>query len=186
MSRLTEVLEQAGLSEDKIPDTEKSILESYRSKEETEKKAERIKELESEVADYREQVAKLSDTSELDSLRERVAKYEKADEERKAKAAEEEARAEFKKDFDKAVGDRRFVNERTEKSVFEDAYKAHVDDPDRKTSAIVKELVAADGTFANPQQEVGRMPVPDGGGSTSSEEADQRSFVASLFKQTRE
>lgn len=181
MSKLTDILTGAGLTGEAVQEAERAILESYRSREETEAKAERIKSLEAEVADYREQVAKLSDTSETDELREKVAAYEKADEERRAAEAERQAREEFREGFDRAVGGRRFANDRTERSVFEDAFKEHVEHPGRSTEEIVDELTGGDGIFANPQRQTVGAALPVDGEGRSADDIEQRQFIASLF-----
>lgn len=181
MSKLTEILAEAGVEGDAAAKAEKQILESYRSREETEAKAERIKSLEAEVADYRAQVEKLSESTETDSLRQKVAEYEKADAERQEREREQTARTEFRKEFEKVVGDRRFVNKRTEESIFNDAFAEHSEHPDESAEAIVGRLVAGDGIFANPQTDAAKMPVPTDT-ERSSDDAEARQFVASLFR----
>lgn len=181
MSKLTDILATAGVGGDAAEKAEAAILESYRSREETEAKAERIRQLEAEVADYREQVEKLSDSSETDALREKVAEYEKADAERKAAEEEEAARAAFREEFDGVIGGRRFVNQRTEDSVFEDAFRERAEHPDESAEDIVGGLVSGDGIFANPQQDVAKMPVPTDT-ETNSDDMEQRRFVSALFR----
>lgn len=182
MSKLTEILAKAGVSGDAVSEAEKAILESYRSREETEAKAARIKELEAEVADYRAQVEQLSDTTETDALRQKVAEYEKADEERKAAEEEKAARASFREEFDKALDGRKFVNARTERSIFEDAYATHQAQPSQSAESIVSELVAEDNVFANPQTDAAKMPVPSDETNRSSDDKEQRQFIADLFR----
>ena len=181
MGKAMEILSAAGVGTEDAAAIEKQLLEHYRTREETEKKAARIKELESEGESLRAEVAKLSDTTETEELRNRVKEFEEREQARKAKDAEAAARAEFRKDFDAAVGKRRFANERTEKSVFEDAFKARVANPDMSAEDILKPLVADDGIFANPQQtNAPTVPLPKDG--AKSDDSEQRAFVASLFK----
>lgn len=181
LSKLSEILAEAGVQGDAAAKAERAILESYRSREETEAKAERIKSLEAEVADYRAQVEKLSNSEETEALRQKVEAYEKADAERKAKEEEEAARASFREQFEKVVGDRRFVNKRTEASIFEDAFAEHSEHPDESAEEIVGRLVEGDGIFANPQRDAAKMPVPTGT-ETASDDAEARQFVAQLFR----
>ena len=165
MSKISEILEAAGLTGEKAAEAERSILEGYRSKEETDKAKARASELESRVEELTAEVGKLSDTSEADELRRRVADYERADEERKSAEAEEKARAEFRKAFDGVVGERMFANEYTAKAVFEAAYAKHKAFPDADPREIVDGLTKGDGVFANPQRDPVRQPVPQGGES---------------------
>ena len=105
MSRIAEVLEAAGLGQDAARAAEESILKDYRSKEETDKKAERIRALEAEVAGYREQVEGLrADGAEVEALKAKVAEHERADAERREREAAEQARERFRAEFDAAVG----------------------------------------------------------------------------------
>ena len=107
MSRIAEVLEAAGLGQDAARAAEESILKDYRSKEETDKKAERIRALEDEVAGYREQVEGLrAEGAEVEALKAKVAEHERADAERREKEAAEQARERLRAEFDAAVGGR--------------------------------------------------------------------------------
>ena len=179
-----EILSAAGIDSELAATIERQLLEHYRTREETEKKAARIKELEDEGESLRAEVAKLSDTTETEELRNLVKELQEREEERKAKDEESAARAEFRKAFDAAVGKRRFANDRTEKSIFEDAFAEHRSNPDMTAEDIVKQLTGGDGIFANPQREMPAMPVPTGTESAS-DEVEQRAFVASLFNRNQ-
>lgn len=185
MSKLHDILTGAGLDPAKADEAERSILEGWRSKEETEKKAQRIAELESQVKDYAEQVAKMGDTSETEALKAKVAEYEKADEERKAKDARDAKRAEFRKEFDAAVGDRKFANEMTAEAVFEKALAKREQFPETGTEEIVKQLTVGDGVFANPQRDPARQPMPTGSAGKGGE-AGWAAFADALFDSKRE
>lgn len=180
MSKLRDILTGAGLEPAKAEEAERSILEGYRSKEETDAKSARIAELEKQVESYTEQIAKLSDTSETEALKAKVAEYEKADEERKAKDAEDKARAEFRKAFDAAVGDRKFANEMTAEAVFEKAYAKHSQFPEADTAEIVKQLTSGDGVFA-PSANPAQQPLPQGDTSDAAEAAEGKHFISALF-----
>ena len=180
-----EILAAAGIESEAAGAIEKQLLEHYRTREEAEKKAARIKELEDEGEALRAEVAKLSDTTETEELRNLVKELQGREETRKAQDAEAAARAEFRKAFDAAVGKRKFANERTEKSVFEDAFAAHMQNPDMKPEDIVNSLTDADGIFANPQQDAARIPLPKEGGRRG-DDTEQRAFVASLFNRNQQ
>ena len=181
MSRIAEVLEAAGLGQDAARAAEESILRDYRSKEETDKKAERIRALEDEVAGYREQVEGLrADGAEVEALKAKVAEHERADAERREREAAEQARERFRAEFDAAVGGRKFANEYTAESVFEKAYEQHGRYPDADTKEIVDKLTGGDGVFADPRRDPARQPMPSG--DAKDEDGAFAGFVSKLLK----
>lgn len=184
MSKALEILKDAGFEDDAAAAIEKQLLEHYRTREETEKKAARIRELEEQGEALRAEVAKLSDASETEELKTLVNELQERENERKAKDAEDAARKEFQRAFDAVINGKKFANERTEKSVFEDAFAAHQKNPELQAEEIVKPLISADGIFANPQQEAPRIPLPKDG--QKSEDAEMKSFTAALFNRSKE
>lgn len=179
MSKLTDILKEAGANDPEA--AEKAVLEHYRSKEEVEKKVQRIQALEAEATDLKAMIGKLEgDAADVAALKEQVAEFERAEEERKAKRADEAARAAFRKEFDEALGGRKFANAYTERSVFEEAYAKHGANPDMRAVDIVGELTSGDGVFAAEAQPPAKMPLPGdkGAGDPS---GDFKSAIDKLF-----
>lgn len=182
MSRITEVLEAAGLDHGKAAEAERSILEGYRSKEETDKAKARVEELEAQNAELASKVKGLTDSDETEALKAKIAEFEKADGERRAKDAEDKAKAEFKEAFDKAVGERKFANSFTAKAVFSEAWEKHRQFPETSTDEIVGQLTSGDGVFAAAQRDPARQPVPRGAESgEKGVPGSQEEFLSRLF-----
>lgn len=168
------------LDEAKLGDLEKAVLENYRTVAEVENKQSRISELEQQLATANEALeaaknADVGNADEVQAMRDKIAAYEKADEERKAQTEEEKARQEFEEKFGKAVGEKQFVNDIVRGAVADKAYAIAKANPDMDVAAILGGVVGdAEGVWQNPQQSVKKMPAASGnGGSAAGTQAIQ-------------
>ncbi len=160
------------LDEAKLGELEKAVLENYRTVAEVENKQSRISDLEGQLATANEALeaaknADVTNADEVQSMREKIAAYEAADEERKAQTEEEKARQEFEERFRSAVGDKKFANDIVRSAVSDKAYAVAKANPDMDLSAILSGIVGdSDGVWLNPQQDPKKMPgAGDNGGS---------------------
>lgn len=174
MKNIKDIIGELGIEIDeaKLGDLEKDVLENYRTVAEVENKQSRISELEQQLATANEalEAAKSADVTnadEVQAMRDKIAAYEKADEERKAQTEEEKARQEFDEKFGKAVGDKKFVNDIVRDAVADKAYAIAKANPDMDVAAILNGIVGdADGVWENPQQSVKKMPGASGSGGS--------------------
>jgi hypothetical protein len=161
------------LDEAKLGDLEKAVLENYRTVAEVENKQSRISELEQQLATANEALeaaknADVSNADEVQAMRDKIAAYEKADEERKAQTEEDKARQEFDEKFVKTVGDKQFVNDIVRGAVADKAYAIAKANPDMDVAAILGGIVGdAEGVWQNPQQTVKKMPAASGNGGSA-------------------
>lgn len=175
MKNIKDIIGELGieLDEAKLGDLEKAVLENYRTVAEVENKQSRISELEQQLATANEalEAAKNADVSngdEVQAMRDKIAAYEKADEERKAQTEEEKARQEFDEKFVKTVGDKQFVNDIVRGAVADKAYAIAKANPDMDVAAILGGIVGdAEGVWQNPQQTVKKMPAASGNGGSA-------------------
>lgn len=175
MKNIKDIIGELGieLDEAKLGDLEKAVLENYRTVAEVENKQSRIGELEQQLATANEALeaaknADVSNADEVQAMRDKIAAYEKADEERKAQTEEEKARQEFDEKFGKAVGDKQFVNDIVRGAVADKAYAIAKANPDMDVAAILGGIVGdAEGVWQNPQQTVKKMPAASGNGGSA-------------------
>ena len=175
MKNIKDIIGELGieLDEAKLGDLEKAVLENYRTVTEVENKQSRISELEQQLATANEALeaaknADVSNADEVQAMRDKIAAYEKADEERKAQTEEEKARQEFDEKFGKAVGDKKFVNDIVRGAVADKAYAIAKANPDMDVAAILGGIVGdAEGVWQNPQQTVKKMPAASGNGGSA-------------------
>lgn len=175
MKNIKDIIGELGieLDEAKLGDLEKAVLENYRTVAEVENKQSRISELEQQLATANEALeaaknADVSNADEVQAMRDKIAAYEKADEERKAQTEEEKARQEFGEKFGKAVGDKQFVNDIVRGAVADKAYAIAKANPDMDVAAILGGIVGdAEGVWQNPQQSVKKMPAASGNGGSA-------------------
>lgn len=175
MKNIKDIIGELGieLDEAKLGDLEKAVLENYRTVAEVENKQSRIGELEQQLATANEALeaaknADVSNADEVQAMRDKIAAYEKADEERKAQTEEEKARQEFDEKFGKAVGDKQFVNDIVRGAVADKAYAIAKANPDMDVAAILGGIVGdAEGVWQNPQQTVKKMPAASGKGGSA-------------------
>lgn len=175
MKNIKDIIGELGieLDEAKLGDLEKAVLENYRTVAEVENKQSRISELEQQLATANEALeaaknADVSNADEVQAMRDKIAAYEKADEERKAQTEEEKARQEFDEKFVKTVGDKQFVNDIVRGAVADKAYAIAKENPDMDVAAILGGIVGdAEGVWQNPQQTVKKMPAASGNGGSA-------------------
>ncbi len=175
MKNIKDIIGELGieLDEAKLGDLEKAVLENYRTVAEVENKQSRISELEQQLATANEALeaaknADVSNADEVQAMRDKIAAYEKADEERKAQTEEEKARQEFDEKFVKAVGDKQFVNDIVRGAVADKAYAIAKANHDMDVAAILGGIVGdAEGVWQNPQQTVKKMPAASGNGGSA-------------------
>lgn len=175
MKNIKDIIGELGieLDEAKLGDLEKAVLENYRTVAEVENKQSRISELEQQLATANEALeaaknADVSNADEVQAMRDKIAAYEKADEERKAQTEEEKARQEFDEKFVKTVGDKQFVNDIVRGAVADKAYAISKANPDMDVAAILGGIVGdAEGVWQNPQQTVKKMPAASGNGGSA-------------------
>ena len=175
MKNIKDIIGELGieLDEAKLGDLEKAVLENYRTVAEVENKQSRISELEQQLATANEALeaaknADVSNADEVQAMRDKIAAYEKADEERKAQTEEEKARQEFDEKFVKTVGDKQFVNDIVRGAVADKAYAIAKANPDMDVAAILGGIVGdAEGVWQNPQQAVKKMPAASGNGGSA-------------------
>lgn len=175
MKNIKDIIGELGieLDEAKLGDLEKAVLENYRTVAEVENKQSRISELEQQLATANEALeaaknADVSNADEVQAMRDKIAAYEKADEERKAQTEEEKARQEFDEKFVKTVGDKQFVNDIVRGAVADKAYAIAKANPNMDVAAILGDIVGdAEGVWQNPQQTVKKMPAASGNGGSA-------------------
>lgn len=175
MKNIKDIIGELGieLDEAKLGDLEKAVLENYRTVAEVENKQSRISELEQQLATANEALeaaknADVSNADEVQAMRDKIAAYEKADEERKAQTEDEKARQEFDEKFVKTVGDKQFVNDIVRGAVADKAYAIAKANPDMDVAAILGGIVGdAEGVWQNPQQTVKKMPAASGNGGSA-------------------
>ena len=182
VKNIREIIGEFGieLDEGKLGEFEKAVLENYRTKSEVDNKQNRISELESQLASANDalEAAKSEDVGnaeEVQAMRDKIAAYEKAEEERKAQGEEQKSRSAFDEKFASALGDKKFVNAIVRGTVADKAYEVSKANPDMDLSAIIDGIVGdSEGIWENPQQSVKKMPAAGGsGGSVSGSQTIQ-------------
>lgn len=177
------ILAEHELDEATAKAIEKAVGENYRTIAEVQQKADRIKELEKANGELADQVKALEgDGEQLQQLRDKVAEYEKAEADRKAKADEDAKRDNFRALFDAALDGREFANELMRETVFEKAYAECQNVGKGAAEAIEAVTKDVDGVWVNPQRDPKRMPSA---GDISNKKPDgedaKRAFAAQLF-----
>lgn len=175
VKNIKDIIEELGieLDEAKLGDLDKAVLKNYRTVAEVENKQSRISELEQQLTTANEALeaaknADVTNADEVQAMRDKIAAYEKADDERKAQTEEEKARQEFDEKFDLAVGDKQFVNGIVRGAVADKAYAIAKSNPDMDVAAILGGIVGdAEGVWQNPQQTVKKMPAASGNGGSA-------------------
>lgn len=172
------------LSDEAKAAVEKAVLENYRTVNETNAKAERVKQLEAENAELTEKVESIeADSKELDELKETVAQFKEKEEQRKAEAEEAEKRETFKAAFDNALGERKFSNDLMRDTVFDKAYKLCGEDSAVGVSDAIESVTKdVDGVWSNPQQDAKKMPGTNGIERKTPEPSEsKKTFAKTLF-----
>lgn len=183
MKDIRSILAEHDIDEATAKAIEKAVVENYRTKAETDAKAERIKALEEQNKALADQVGQLEgDGEQLEALRKQVADYEQAEKERKEAAEEAAKRESFRTLFDAALGDREFANDLVRETVFDRAYaecQSVGTGVDKAIEAVTRDV---DGVWKNPQRDPKRMPGANDVSSKKPDgEAAKKAFAASLF-----
>lgn len=165
MKNIIEILKEQGIEieSDKEKELSKAVAANYKTINEfnsvTEKLKTEISDKETAINTLNEQINSLSDTSELDGLKQKVKEYEEAEQANKERIEQQKAYDADKTRFDKLKGENEYYNEGTEKWVFEDFRKAISADENKGKSdseifeALVKDkdvFKSKNGEFKNP------------------------------------
>lgn len=192
MKNVIDILRELGfeMDEDKAKAVEKAVLESYRTIEELNGKSAkldaanaRVSELEAQAGELSKQLKALdsekgASAEAIDALKAKVAEYEQAEADRKAKQEADEREAKFREAFDAAVGDRKFANDFVRDSIFQRSIKAREADPVKGYGDIIAELTKdVPGVWENPQADPKNLPRPgEGGGEAGTSKPTFRHF----------
>lgn len=192
MKNITEILREQGfeMDDEKAKAVEKAVLESYRTIEELNGKAAkldaanaRISELEAQAGELGEQLKSLdaekgANADTVTALQAKIAEFEQAEADRKAKQEADEREAKFREAFDAAVGDRKFANDLVREAVFQRSIKAREADPVKGYGDIIDELTKDQGgVWANPQTDPKNLPRPgEDGGDTGTKKPEFKHF----------
>lgn len=133
---------------------------NYRTIKEMDGKKERIAELEKANEELSGQIKALEgDGEEIESLKVKIAEFEQAEKDRKAKEQEAQRRTEFEAVFNAAVGDKEFSNDLIRETVFNKVYAACSATTGASAETVLAETVKdMDGVWKNPQHDVNKMP----------------------------
>lgn len=183
MKDIKAILGENGVEGDVAAKIEAEVRENYKTKAEWSKKVERIADLEKANADLADKAAKVEGSGEeIEALKAQVESYKAAEDKRKADEAEAERRGRFRESFDKALGEREFVNDMTADSVFEKAYALCSSDAGKGAEDAIEEAVkGSENVWANPQKTASMMPKPGDLSSRKDSEDQQRKSLASLL-----
>lgn len=174
----------ADLTEEQREAIISAVGENYRTIDEVEKKAARIKALEEQNAALTEQVGNLEgDGEELETLRKQVEKFQADEEARKATESEQAKRDAFRATFEQALGSKEFANDIVRDSVFEQVYQRCSDDTGTGAKEALEAITKdAYGIWKNPQNDPAKMPTADQFNKrTESTDNAMRSFADALF-----
>lgn len=181
MKAVAQIIKDMGLdlSEEQVKELDSKVRENYVTRNEHEEKLSRIEALTAQVGELSEKLEGTEDAeTKIQGLQEQVRVFEEAEAQRQADEAEKAARSAFTDEFDKAVGDKRFVNVVTHDSVFDRAFIMRQENPSMGVEDILKQVIGDQGNiWANPQMEAASQPTPQ----NNTSEAEQAQFVARLF-----
>lgn len=157
-----------GITDDQRKAIISGVNENYRTKAETDSKAQRISALEKEVEEYKQSVEKLQgESQEIENLKQQIADFEAADEKRKNDEIEADKAASFAKTFDDAVASRKdgtgtaFANDLMRESVLAKVREMCEGDTTIGVSEAIESVTKnVAGVWANPQKrEPAKMPT---------------------------
>lgn len=182
MKNVIDILREQGfeMDEDKAKTVEKAVLESYRTIEEVNGKTAkleaanaRISELEAQAGELSEQLKSLdaekgANAETVSALQAKVAEYEQAEADRKAKEKDAEERAQFDELFKAALEGKTFSSDLLAGAVRDKAFAMHRENPAMGVSDIIAKVTDGQDVWANPQRDPHKMPNPASTGSTSS------------------
>lgn len=182
MKDILAILKDAGVEvpEDKSADFKKNFFENYKSVAELEKKTARITELETQNTELSEKVKGLDgSTQQIEELNKKVTEFEEAEKKRKEEQQAAELENALRERFKGLNGEKKYINEYTEKAVFED-FKAATSDTanaGKSDADIYTALTKDKNIYLNPQQ----TKIPPAGGSGGKGDKDEPVTVPSFF-----
>lgn len=171
MKNILTILSDVGVQvEESLHETVlKAVAKEYKTIAEVEKKNNRIAELEKQNGELSEQIKAFEgDRETLENLKKQVADFEATEKTRKEEQEAAELEAKMRGRFEGLNGENKYINEYTEKAVFEDFKKAISDaaNAGKSDKDIYSELVKDKNIYQNPNTVV----VPPAGGSSKSAE----------------
>lgn len=150
-----------------------AVRANYVTVAERDEKAKRAETYRQQVEDLTAKVAELEASDETQALRDKVAEFEHAEEERKEAEQAAARRRGYEDEFAKALAGRSFVNDRTRDSVLAEAIAKREANPDMDMGTVLEGITeGADGLFANPQQAAGARPKQPRQGSRDAASRD--------------
>lgn len=168
MKNITEILQGYGIT---VPDESaeafaKEFAANYKTVAEVEQKAAKIQQLTDENANLAGELEKikaadLTNADEVEKLKASIAEMQQAEDERKAKAQEDEDRKAFGEKFAGALDGKEFANSIVAESVQRAAYDKAKTNPDMALADVIASVVPdEEGIWRNPQQEPLKNPTP--------------------------
>lgn len=178
------------LTEEQREEIASAVNENYRTIDELSKKKKRIDELEKLNGELSESIGKLeADGEEIEALRDKVAKFESDEAERKASEQEAAKRDSFRTVFDAAVNGREFANDLIRETVFEKVYsRCAIESGLGAKEALDAVTKDCNGIWTNPQQPAKPLPGAsdmNGGKPAKGEEKAKQEIKAFLFPDRR-
>lgn len=188
MKDIKAILKDNGIEDDQVEKIAKDVIENYRSIDEVNRKASRIKELETEIESLQEKVKNSETDSEtIESLKNQVAEFEQREQDRQNKEKEEAARNSFRETFNAAVGDKKFANDLMRETVFEKAYSMCGETSGLGAKDALEKITQnLQGVWINPQHDPAKMPgAKDVDDKTEEIATTKKAFAKQLFGGSR-
>ena len=185
MENIEKILSDAGIEGDKATEIKAKVEENYRTVAEVSQKAEKIKELQTQIDQLGEKVKGAEGSDEtMKAMQKQIADYQAADAKAKADSEATAARKDFEAKFDEAlkgIGRKRsdLINPVTERGIVDEAWKMFSANPDIDVTSVVKTVTSGDNIFKTDQ----RAPhnIPTGDGSKETGDNPMAAVVAKLF-----
>lgn len=184
MENIEKILSDAGIEGDKATEIKAKVEENYRTVAEVNQKADKIKELQTQLDQLGEKVKGAEGSEEtVKSLQKQLADFKAAQEKAQTEAEEKAARKEFEAKFDDALngmGKKRsdLLNQITERGVFDEAWKMVSANPELDVSSVVKTVTAGDNIFKTDQRAPHNIPTGD---SKDTGDNPMAAVVAKMF-----
>ena len=179
MKSIKEILQGHGIAvpEESAEAFAKEFAENYRTIAEMEQKAAKIAQLEGDNANLAAELEKVkgvdaTNAAQVEELKASIAEMQKAEEERRAAAELEDAKAAFGKEFETALGGKEFANGIVADSVRAKAFEKAQANPDMPVADIIAAVVPdEEGIWRNPQREPFKQSAPGQGDPVGSLDA---------------
>ena len=168
MQNIKDILAANGISdEDVVSKIEAGVLANYRTVSEVEGKNEKLANANEKISAANAKIDELTaalesaqnlntaDAESVKKLQDQLAEFKAKSEAEAAAAAEKQAKEEFAKTFNEALGDRKFANPLIAHSVSETVRAIAEKNPDMNVSDIIESTTKdMAGVWTNPQREV--------------------------------